>query len=74
MDAIRCTRSEAARLAAQAVSAVERAPLRRAGTGERWAEIMGIDWPMTQHELREAIPPAYTEWIGAQLLASGAGS
>lgn len=28
---------------------------------------MGIDW-MTQPELTQAIPPAYTEWIGAQLL------
>ena len=29
---------------------------------------MGIDW-MTRDELSEAIPPAYTEFIGAQLLA-----
>lgn len=29
---------------------------------------MGIDW-MTRDELREAIPPAYTEFVGAQLLA-----
>jgi len=29
---------------------------------------MGIDW-MTLHELSEAIPPAYTEWIGSQLLS-----
>jgi DNA (cytosine-5)-methyltransferase 1 len=29
---------------------------------------MGIDW-MTRDELREAIPPAYTEYIGKQLLA-----
>ncbi len=43
---------------------------RRAGTTARWKEIMGIDWHMTQHELAEAIPPAYTEWIGAQLLAA----
>jgi DNA (cytosine-5)-methyltransferase 1 len=28
---------------------------------------MGIDW-MDWHDLTEAIPPAYTEWIGAQLL------
>lgn len=29
---------------------------------------MGIDWT-TLHELSEAIPPAYTEWIGSQLMA-----
>lgn len=29
---------------------------------------MGIDW-MTRNELREAIPPAYTRFIGAQLLS-----
>lgn len=28
---------------------------------------MGIDW-MELRELSEAIPPAYTEWLGAQLL------
>jgi DNA (cytosine-5)-methyltransferase 1 len=31
-------------------------------------EVMGIDW-MNRDELTEAIPPAYTEFIGAQLLA-----
>jgi DNA (cytosine-5)-methyltransferase 1 len=30
-------------------------------------EAMGVDW-MDLHELSEAIPPAYTEWIGAHLL------
>jgi DNA (cytosine-5)-methyltransferase 1 len=31
------------------------------------AEAMGIDW-MNGDELSQAIPPAYTQWIGAQLL------
>lgn len=43
---------------------------RRAGTTQRWQEVMGIDWHTTQHELREAIPPAYTEYIGRRLMAA----
>jgi DNA (cytosine-5)-methyltransferase 1 len=33
------------------------------------ASAMGIDW-MNRAELAEAIPPAYTEWIGQRLLAA----
>ena len=35
---------------------------------ERGREAMGIPW-MKRDELSEAIPPAYTEWIGRQLIA-----
>lgn len=38
-------------------------------TADEARDAMGIDW-MTRDELSEAIPPAYTEWIGAHLLAA----
>src|SRR5258708_36573979 len=33
-------------------------------------EAMGIDWMTSKRELTQAVPPAYTEWIGERLLAS----
>lgn len=39
------------------------------GSVEQWQQAMGIDWTTERHELAEAIPPAYTEFIGRQLLA-----
>lgn len=33
------------------------------------SKLMGIDW-MNDHELAQAIPPVYTEFIGGQLLAA----
>jgi DNA (cytosine-5)-methyltransferase 1 len=36
-------------------------------TDPRWKAAMGIDW-MTGDEIAEAIPPAYTQFIGEQLL------
>lgn len=42
-------------------------PNRFKGTGKQWAEAMEIDWMRTE-DLAQAIPPAYTEHIGSQLL------
>lgn len=35
---------------------------------EDFRAVMGIDW-MNRPELSQAIPPAYTEWLGGRLLA-----
>jgi DNA (cytosine-5)-methyltransferase 1 len=35
---------------------------------DRARRLMGIGWEVTDTELAEAIPPAYTEWIGGQLI------
>lgn len=48
------------------VQSKDRKPLLR-GTVEQAAADMGIDW-MGWDDLREAIPPAYTEFLGGQLL------
>lgn len=38
------------------------------GTVAQWQQAMGIDWTDVRKEIAEAIPPAYTELIGWQLL------
>lgn len=40
------------------------------GGTDEWRRAMGIDW-MTGSELAQAIPPAYTEWIGQLLRKEG---
>ncbi len=37
---------------------------------EDGAAAMEIDWPATRPEITQAIPPAYTRWIGNAILAS----
>ena len=34
---------------------------------------MGVDWTITTRELSEAVPPAFTQWIGEQFAAQTEG-
>lgn len=38
------------------------------GSVEEWQTAMGIDWTGVRLEIAEAIPPAYSAYIGAQLM------
>ncbi|AER47963.1 DNA methyltransferase [Mycobacterium phage Courthouse] len=38
------------------------------GTVEQWQRAMGIDWTNVRKEIAEAIPPAYSEYIGKHLI------
>lgn len=38
------------------------------GTVAQWQAAMGIDWTDNRKSIAEAIPPAYTEYVGEQLL------
>lgn len=35
---------------------------------ESWSKAMGIDWYMNEKEISQAIPPAYTDFIGKQIM------
>lgn len=37
------------------------------GTVPQWQRAMGIDWTRNRKSIAEAIPPAYTRWIGLHL-------
>ena len=43
--------------------------LGRTNNLKEWSIAMGIDW-MTRNEITQAIPPAYTEWLGHYLRAT----
>jgi DNA (cytosine-5)-methyltransferase 1 len=40
------------------------------GTVAEWRAAMGIDWTTNRRSLAEAIPPAYTQYIGAHLITA----
>lgn len=44
------------------------------GSTETWQRALGIDWTTNRRSLAEAIPPAYTEHIGRQLMEHLAGA
>ncbi len=65
---VRCKRSEYLGAYRDAVTANGHAVRRPPSCQVSIARIaMDIDW-MTGHELGEAIPPAYTRWIGSQIM------
>lgn len=43
------------------------------GSVPQWQSAMGIDWTNNRKSIAEAIPPAYTEYIGRQFLAQKEG-
>ncbi|ANU79502.1 DNA methylase [Mycobacterium phage Gompeii16] len=38
------------------------------GTVAQWQQAMGMDWTDVRKEIAEAIPPAYTEYVGKHLM------
>ncbi|MFC7607233.1 DNA cytosine methyltransferase [Streptosporangium amethystogenes subsp. fukuiense] len=38
------------------------------GSVAEWQEAMGIDWTADRKAIAEAIPPAYTQWIGERFI------
>ena len=38
------------------------------GSVKEWQDAMGIGWTDNRHEIAEAVPPAYTQWIGERLM------
>lgn len=38
------------------------------GTVPQWQDAMGIHWTGVRKSIAEAVPPAYTEWVGRQFI------
>lgn len=38
------------------------------GTVDQWSRAMGIEWMGSKYELAQAIPPAYSEFLGRQVI------
>lgn len=77
MGAGGCDHDPAIQVAGSYTAGRHRTPAHRDNPGRRGgytpalkvrAALLGVDWRMTEHELAQAIPPAYTEFIGAQLI------
>jgi DNA (cytosine-5)-methyltransferase 1 len=39
------------------------------GSVEQWRQAMGIDWTSNRKSIAEAIPPAYSQYIGSNVLS-----
>jgi hypothetical protein len=39
------------------------------GSVPEWQQAMGIDWMHDRVDLAESIPPAYTQWLGSQVIS-----
>lgn len=62
-----CLKLKTAQITGHLSSKDETAKGHRKPSFERAKKIMGIDW-MSKKEIVQAIPPAYTEWLGKNLI------
>lgn len=63
----RCNKKPKVPVYGNGAGGVKHAKMRGIGVAQASREVMGIDW-MSRSELDQAIPPAYTEFVGRQLI------